>query len=57
MNHADQQRLNEIRAKLRRLHGHKAWSAKQSAYADELTRELVNLDDGTDLEELKKIVK
>ena len=57
MNHADQQRLELIRTKLRRLNGHKELSAKQFAFANELMREAIKLDDGTDLEELKELFK
>jgi hypothetical protein len=54
MNDADQQRLSALRAKLRRIDGHKELSPKQFDTALAITREIVKLD-GTDIDELSKL--
>ena len=54
MNDAQQQRLNALRAKLRRIEGHDTLSEKQEKSATALVREIVKLD-GTDLDELSKL--
>jgi hypothetical protein len=51
MNDAQQQRLSSLRAKLRRIEGHKELSPKQEESALALMREIVKLD-GTDIDEL-----
>jgi hypothetical protein len=51
---ADQQRLSALRAKLRRINGHKELSPKQAESAAAIVREIVTLD-GTDLDELSKL--
>ena len=56
MNDAHQQRLSALRAKLRRIDGHKELSPKQSETAAAIVREIVQLD-GTDLDELFKLFK
>lgn len=54
MNDVEQQRLSALRAKLRRIDGHKELSPKQSATAAAIVREIVKLD-GTDIDELSKL--
>jgi hypothetical protein len=56
MNDADQQRLNEIRAKIRRIDGHKELSAKQFQTFCALFRELLALtgEDGSSIDEIFK---
>ena len=54
MNDATQQRLSALRAKLRRIEGHKELSPKQAETATAIVREIVKLD-GTDLDELSKL--
>lgn len=51
MNDAHQQRLSALRAKLRRIDGHKELSPKQQESALAVMREIVQLD-GTDIDEL-----
>ena len=45
----DAERLDELRAKLRRVLGHKELSPKQEEYATQLVREIVSIEgpDGT----------
>jgi hypothetical protein len=54
MNDAQQQRLSALRAKLRRIEGHKELSEKQRQTAAAIVREIVQLD-GTDVDELSKL--
>jgi len=54
MSDSDQQRLSALRAKLRRIDGHKELSAKQEQSATATIREIVKLD-GTDIDELFKL--
>jgi hypothetical protein len=54
MNDVEQQRLSALRAKLRRIDGHKEWSAKQEQSAKAIVREIVQLD-GTAIDELSKL--
>ena len=51
MNDVDQQRLSALRAKLRRIEGHKELSPRQEATANALAREIAKLD-GTDIDKL-----
>ena len=54
MSDIDQQRLSALRAKLRRIDGHKEWSAKQEHSAMAIVREIAQLE-GTDIDELSKL--
>lgn len=46
MSDANQQRLDEIRAQLRRIYGHKELSAKQKSSVAKLIREQVMIEFG-----------
>jgi hypothetical protein len=56
MNDAQQERLSALRAKLRRIDGHKEWSPKQEQSAMAIVREIVKLD-GTDIDELFELFR
>lgn len=54
MSDVNEQRLSALRAKLRRIEGHKELSPKQAESATAIMREIVKLD-GTDVEALVKL--
>jgi hypothetical protein len=54
MNDAEQQRLDQIRAKLRRIAGHKELSRKQLESVRALVQESESITGGSSIEELFK---
>ncbi len=49
MDDTEQQCLAELRLKLRRITGHKDWSAKQTASDYQIVREIARIEGITDL--------